>query len=57
MPRKVKKKRKVDDDRFEEYIDYIFPADDESTAMISNLLSTARRWKEQQQQQTREAQS
>ncbi|EGE00421.1 pre-mRNA splicing factor CLF1 [Trichophyton tonsurans CBS 112818] len=51
MPRKVKKKRKVDDDRFEEYIDYIFPADDESTAMISNLLSTARRWKEQQQQQ------
>ncbi|EZF34488.1 pre-mRNA-splicing factor [Trichophyton mentagrophytes] len=57
MPRKVKKKRKVDDDRFEEYIDYIFPADDESTAMISNLLSTARRWKEQQQQQQQQQQT
>ncbi len=46
MPRKVKKRRKMDDDTYEEYIDYIFPADDAQTAKISNLLALAQSWKQ-----------
>jgi crooked neck len=51
MPRKVKKRRKLDDDSFEEYVDYVFPADDESAAKLSKLLANAQRWKALQQQQ------
>ena len=29
MPRRVKKRRRLDDESFEEYMDYVFPADDE----------------------------
>ncbi|KAF2761683.1 putative cell cycle control protein [Pseudovirgaria hyperparasitica] len=46
MPRKVKKRRKLDDDSFEEYMDYVFPADDESAAKLSKLLQRAHAWKE-----------
>lgn len=35
------------EDVFEEYIDYVFPADDESAAKMSRLLAMARQWKEQ----------
>ena len=45
MPRKVKKRRKLDDDSFEEYMDYVFPADDESAAKMSKLLAMAYNWK------------
>ena len=38
MSRKVKKRRKIEDDGFEEYPDYIFPADDESAATMTKLL-------------------
>ena len=48
MPRKVKKRRKLDDDSFEEYIDYVFPADDESAAKMSKLLQMAQQWKQAQ---------
>lgn len=48
MPRKVKKRRKLDDGEFEEYIDYVFPADDESTAKLAKLLANAARWKAMQ---------
>lgn len=48
MPRRVKKRRKMEEDRFEEYIDYVFPADDESAAKMSKLLQMARSWKQQQ---------
>ncbi len=48
MPRKVKKRRKLDDDSFEEYMDYVFPADDESTAKLSKLLQMAHAWKQQE---------
>ena len=48
MPRKVKKRRKLDDDSFEEYIDYVFPADDESAAKLSKLLQMAQAWKQNQ---------
>ena len=46
MPRKVKKRRKLDDDSFEEYVDYVFPADDESAAKMSRLLQMAHQWKQ-----------
>ncbi|KAL2019235.1 hypothetical protein VTK56DRAFT_9962 [Thermocarpiscus australiensis] len=46
MPRKTKKKRKLDDDTWEEYIDYVFPADDQQTKNLSNLLAMANAWKQ-----------
>lgn len=45
MPRKVKKRRRLDDDSFEEYMDYVFPADDEGSAGISKLMLLAQKWK------------
>ena len=48
MPRKVKKRRRLDDDSFEEYVDYVFPADDESAARMSKLLAMAHQWKAEQ---------
>lgn len=50
MPRKVKKRRKLDDDSFEEYVDYVFPADDESAAKLAKLMANAQRWKQAQAQ-------
>ncbi|KAG9245030.1 hypothetical protein BJ878DRAFT_503412 [Calycina marina] len=47
MPRKIKKRRKNGDDTYEEYIDYVFPADDMQTAKLSNLLAMASAWKQQ----------
>lgn len=46
MPRKTKRRRKLDDDSYEEYIDYVFPADDRQTANLSNLLARAQAWKQ-----------
>ena len=48
MPRRVKKRRKLEDDRYEEYMDYVFPADDQSAAKLSKLLQTAHQWKQSQ---------
>ncbi|KAL8826823.1 MAG: hypothetical protein Q9191_003560 [Dirinaria sp. TL-2023a] len=48
MPRRVKKRRKLDDDSFEEYMDYVFPADDQSAANMSKLLAMAHQWKQAQ---------
>ncbi|KAK6495370.1 NineTeen Complex (NTC) component [Arthrobotrys musiformis] len=48
MPRKVKKRRKLDDDSFEEYMDYLFPADEEQNAGMLKLLQAAHKWKQQQ---------
>ncbi|KAI9800084.1 MAG: NineTeen Complex (NTC) component [Sarcosagium campestre] len=48
MPRKVKKRRRLGEDSFEEYMDYIFPADDEHAAKMSKLLQMAHKWKESQ---------
>lgn len=45
MPRKTKRRRKLDDDSYEEYIDYVFPADDKATANLSNMLAMAQGWK------------
>ena len=46
MPRKTRRRRKLDDDSYEEYIDYVFPADDRQTANLSNLLARAQAWKQ-----------
>ncbi|KAI9847540.1 MAG: NineTeen Complex (NTC) component [Thelocarpon superellum] len=50
MPRKVKKRRKLDGEsmEFEEYIDYVFPADDQQAANLSKLLQMAHSWKKGQ---------
>lgn len=48
MPRRVKKRRKLEDDRYEEYMDYVFPADDQSAANLSKLLQRAHQWKQTQ---------
>ena len=45
LPRKVKKRRKLEDGEYEEYVDYVFPADDEKAAKMAKLLATARAWK------------
>ena len=49
MPRKVKKRRRLDDDSFEEFMDYVFPADDEGSAKMSKLMAAAQAWKRQQE--------
>jgi crooked neck len=46
MPRKTKRRRKLDDDSYEEYIDYVFPADDQQTQSLSNLLAKAAAWRQ-----------
>jgi crooked neck len=46
MPRKIKKRRKLDDDSYEEYLDYVFPADDQATAKLSSFLARAQAWKQ-----------
>ena len=50
MPRRVKKRRKLDDDSFEEYMDYVFPADDQSAANMAKLLAMAHQWKQSEGQ-------
>ena len=49
MPRRVKKRRRLDDDSFEEYMDYVFPADDESSQKMSKLMAAAQKWKKEQE--------
>jgi crooked neck len=51
MPSKVKKRRRLDDDTYEEYMDWVFPADNESEKKLSNLLLAAQKWKQAQEQQ------
>ncbi|KAK1769471.1 hypothetical protein QBC33DRAFT_321197 [Phialemonium atrogriseum] len=46
MPRRTKKKRRLEDDSWEEYVDYVFPADDQQTKNLSNLLAIAQAWKQ-----------
>jgi len=48
MPRRVKKRRRLDDDSFEEVLDWIFPDDEQGTAKLSKLLQMAHDWKKSQ---------
>lgn len=49
MPKRVKKRRRLDTAdggmEFEEYMDYVFPADTEGEAKLSKLLAKAAAWK------------
>ncbi|KAG8165275.1 hypothetical protein KVR01_005550 [Diaporthe batatas] len=47
MPRKVRKTRKNEEGEMEEYIDYVFPVDEQQPADISNFLAMAQAWKQQ----------
>lgn len=49
MPRLMKKRRRLDDDRYEEYMDYVFPADDASQAKLSLLLQRAYQHKKEKE--------
>ncbi|KAH9838967.1 Pre-mRNA-splicing factor clf1, partial [Teratosphaeria destructans] len=49
MPTRVKKRRRLEDDSFEEYLDYVFPADNEGGKGMSKLMAMARKWKEEQE--------
>ncbi|EMD01239.1 hypothetical protein BAUCODRAFT_29691 [Baudoinia panamericana UAMH 10762] len=49
MPRRVKKRRRLDDDSFEEYMDWVFPADDEASGKMSKLMAMAQKWKREQE--------
>lgn len=53
MPKRVKKRRRLDTAdggmEFEEYMDYVFPADTESEAKLSKLLQKAAEWKKKQE--------
>ena len=48
MPRRVKKRRKLDDESFEEYLDWIFPKDDEGVPKLGRLMEMAQKWKTEQ---------
>ncbi|KAK5168312.1 NineTeen Complex (NTC) component [Saxophila tyrrhenica] len=50
MPRRVKKRRRLDDESFEEFMDYVFPADEEEgSKKMSKLMEAAARWKREQE--------
>jgi len=49
MPQQVKKRRRLDDESFEEFVDWVFPADDEGAGKLAGLLAKAKAWKEQKQ--------
>lgn len=56
MPRKIKKRRRVESgeeeggaENWEEYYDYVFPADEAKEAPNLKLLAMAHRWKQQQE--------
>ena len=46
MPQQVKKRRRLDDESFEEFVDWVFPADDEGAGKLAGLLARAKAWKE-----------
>ncbi|KAJ1678436.1 Crooked neck-like protein 1, partial [Spiromyces aspiralis] len=49
MPKRVKKRRQLDDGTWEEYFDYIFP-DDQSQMPNLKLLSMAHKWKQKMEE-------
>jgi crooked neck len=45
LPKRVKKRRKLDDDSYEEYMDYLFPDDEKVNAGMLKLVQAAHQWK------------
>jgi crooked neck len=55
MPKSVKRRRELEDGSIEEYVDYLFPSEEDGrSSNLMKMLETARAWKEQQE---REAQA
>lgn len=49
MPQQVKKRRRIDEDKFEEFVDWVFPTDDEGAGKLASLLAKAKAWKKQEE--------
>ena len=54
MPRRERKRRKLDDDSFEEYREYVFPEDEDGAAKAkyAGLMAMAEQWKKAQAEST-----
>lgn len=50
VPRRVKRRRRLDDDSFEEYMDWVFPGDGEGEGKLGRLLMLAREWKKKEEE-------
>ncbi|KAK4560554.1 NineTeen Complex (NTC) component [Recurvomyces mirabilis] len=51
MPRRVKKRRRLEDGSFEEFMDYVFPADEVGGAgKMGKLMAEAQRWKREREE-------
>jgi crooked neck len=48
LPQKTTRRRKLEDGSFEEYMEYLFPDDQEKATGVSKLMEMAKRWKEAQ---------
>lgn len=48
MPKRVRKRRKLDDESFEEYLDLEFPKDNEGVPKLGRLMEMAKKWKTEQ---------
>jgi crooked neck len=46
MPRQMKRSRKLGNDEREEYVEYVFPADDQAARDMSSILGLAGTWKQ-----------
>ena len=51
MPRKAKKRRKVDEGAFEEYMAWIFPEDESTAPNLLSLMQKAQEWKRKQEEE------
>lgn len=49
MPRRVKKRRAADDGSMEEYVDYVFPADEQQVKNLSSIMAMAQKWKQEKE--------
>ena len=56
MPRRERKRRRLDDDSFEEYREWVFPEDDDGAAKAkyAGLMAMAEQWKKEKAQADRE---
>ena len=50
LPKRVKKRRQLENEGFEEYYDYIFP-DDQGAAKNLKILQLAHKWKKDEPKQ------
>jgi crooked neck len=51
MPQVIKKRQKLEDGGFEEYLDYLFKDGDERNQKMLNLLKKAQEWRQRMQTQ------